>query len=357
MLSKRAERAKKQAQAQTPEAIAAAAAKKKEEDEAKRAERAKRDEQDAQTLQQWAIKDESDGKACELIDIGANLVKAKGPDALVGQLRRCEQAGVTGVLVTGTSVKASQRALTLAQSSLPAAAVQLYCTAGVHPHDAKSCDAGTVATLRELLRQPECVAVGECGLDYGRMFSPRDVQLKWFEAQARLAAELQMPLFLHERDRDSDKGEPLGSAADLMRVLEAAGVEPERVCVHCFTGSVDVLQTYVRRGFRIGLTGFVGMRKRGAHVREAVASGLLPLEQLMVETDAPFMKPDKEFLPDVKGLKKGQCEPCLVPAVVRALAELYRLPPSAVAKATTANARRFFGLAEPTTGGAALEVK
>merc|ERR1719316_2104218 len=125
------------------------------------------------------------------------------------------------------------------------------------------------------------------------MFSPRDVQLKWFEAQARLAAELQMPLFLHERDRDPDKGEPLGSAADLMRVLEAAGVEPERVCVHCFTGSTDVLQTYVRRGFRIGLTGFVGMRKRGAHVREAVASGLLPLEQLMVETDAPFMKPDK----------------------------------------------------------------
>jgi TatD DNase family protein len=294
-------------------------------------------------LRQWAIRD-SAGNVCELVDIGANLVKVN-PENLANQLARCAVAGVSRILVTGTSVTGSERALELVRrSSEMQPGVRLFCTAGVHPHDARTCDGRTLEALRALARNSECVAIGECGLDYDRMFSRREVQLEWFERQARLAAELDMPLFVHERDLEADKGAPLGSAADLIRILGFAGVRPERVCVHCFTGCHEVLTEYVKCGYRIGLTGFVAMRERGAHVREAIAAGLLPLSRVLIETDSPFMKPDKTFLPDVKSLQRGQNEPCNVPAVARALAELYDLPVEQVAKQTTANACEFFRL-------------
>lgn len=350
MLAKREARRQKRAVQQTPEAVAAAQMAAAAEMEAKREARRQRDAEAAATLQAWAIRD-AKHEVVPLVDIGANLVKLRGRSSLDEQLQRCALTGVTRVLVTGTSVSTSRRALELVRAPASSSgvqlqrAVELYCTAGVHPHDAKSCDDGTLEALEELLEAPECVAVGECGLDYDRMFSPRDVQLRWFEAQARLAVACGKPLFLHERDLDPSKGEPpLGSHDDLLRVLEAAGVAPERACVHCFTGSAAHLHDYAERGFRIGLTGFVAMKERGAHVRDALRSGALPLSQLMLETDAPFMKPDKERLPDLKVIKRGQCEPCVVPAVARAVAECLGMPPEEVARTTSANARAFFGL-------------
>lgn len=352
-LAKREQRARQREAQQSPAGHAAAAAKAEAEAVAKRESRRLRDIQDAETLREWAITDAVSGGTCELVDIGANLVKVKGDGSLEQQLRRCRLTGVSRVLVTGTSVAASRHALELvrqvrqAEGTPEAAGVKLFCTAGVHPHDAKSCDEGTLVALREMLSAPECVAVGECGLDYDRMFSPREVQLKWFAHQARLAAELKMPLFLHERDVDTGKGEALGSHQDLMDVLAEAGVRPEKACIHCFTGSEEQLRALVQRGYRIGLTGFVAMQERGAHVREALRAGALPLENLLLETDAPFMKPDKAYLPDVKALKRGQCEPCIVPAVCRAVAECLELPPEHVATITTANACAFFGLSAP----------
>ena len=153
-----------------------------------------------------------------------------------------------------------------------------------------------------------------------------------------------MPLFLHEREVDADKGPSLGSHTDLLSVLGSAGVRPERACVHCFTGSAEQMRAYADLGHPVGLTGFVAMSARGAHVRAALRDGALPLAQLMLETDAPFMKPDKERLPDVKLLRRGQCEPCVVPAVAYAVAECYGVSAEEVARVTTANARGFFGL-------------
>ena len=342
MIAKQEERARKKSMKQTPEFKAAAAAAAAAEVEIKRAQRRQRDAQDAEVLQSWSVRD-TDGYCCDLVDIGANLVKLKGAGSLEQQLQRCSLAGVTSVLVTGTSVSGSQRAMELAASATTPE-VRLYSTAGVHPHDAKSCDETTISALREILRAPEVVAVGECGLDYDRMFSPRDVQLHWFEQQARLAVEVDMPLFLHQRDLDGSKGAPIGSQADLLRILEASGVQPHRACVHCFTGSARELRAYVERGYRIGLTGFIAMAARGAHVREAIRAGDLPLSSLMLETDAPFMKPDKAHLPAVGALKRGQCEPCMVPAVCRVVAECLDLAPQEVARATTANSRSFFRL-------------
>ena len=348
MLSKRAARERKLQEQQTfPDAIAAAAAAATAEAEEKRVQRRLRDAADAETLRAWSIKDDKD-EPCTLIDIGANLVKVKGDGALEEQLRRCALTGVTRVLVTGTALNSSQRALDLVRkvrSSRPNLAVEVFSTAGVHPHDAKSYKPQhTVAALRELLSAPECVAVGETGLDYDRMFSPREVQIQSFEEHARLAVELNKPLFLHERDLDPGKGPPLGSHEDLIDVLERTGVKPEQAVIHCFTGSAAHLKDYVERGFRIGLTGFAAMEQRGAHVREALRAGVVPLSCLMLETDAPFMRPDKAYLPDVKALKRGQCEPCLVPAVANAVAECLGVPPAEVAKVTTENARAFFRL-------------
>ena len=342
ILAKRAARAQKRAWELSPEGQAAAAAAAQAEADAKRERRRARDEREAELLRGWGVRD-SAGALCSLVDIGANLVKVKSEGSLGAQLARCQLAGVNQVLITGTSVTASQRALEVARAA-SGSGVTLFCTAGVHPHEARTCDAGTIAALRELIAAPEVVAVGECGLDYDRMFSTRDVQLEWFEQQARLAVELDKPLFIHERDVDAEKGSPLGSHADLLRVLDGAEVRPERVCIHCFTGDAAQLRAYVSRGYFVGLTGFAAMRERGAHVRAALAAGDLPLEQLMIETDSPFMRPDASYLPDIRRLRQGQNEPCCLPAVCNAVAECCSLRPDVVARATTQNAQSFFGL-------------
>ncbi|CAK0828818.1 unnamed protein product [Prorocentrum cordatum] len=310
-------------------------------------------------LAAWAV------QGAGLVDIGANMSKCK-PQDLAEQLARAAAAGVGRMILTGCSVKGSRTAQQLCESwsgaagcqralsHLGAAAVRevgaagikefpvLTFTAGVHPHDASTCDAGTLPALRGMAAHEQCVAIGECGLDYDRMFSPRDVQLEWCRRQVELAVELGMPLFMHERDRDASKGPRLGSARDLLGILDDIGVDPARVCVHCYTGPSEELQVYVSRGFFIGLTGFVGMTRRGEHVRDYLKKGHIPLQQLMIETDCPFMMPDRDYLPDEIGLQGKRMEPCALPAVCRAAAECLGVPEAEVARATSSNSARFF---------------
>ncbi|CAE8588893.1 unnamed protein product [Polarella glacialis] len=302
-----------------------------------------------------------------LVDIGANLGKCSAPE-LAAQLVRASAARVGHVILTGCSIKSSkdakrmceewngekgvQKALSYlgvaSRKELDAAGIQrlptLAFTAGVHPHDAKSCDGNTISTLRLLAEHPSCVAIGECGLDYDRMFTPREVQLEWCRKQVELAIELDMPLFMHERDRDAVKGAPLGSAGDLRKIIFESEIDPSKVCIHCFTGSDKDLKEYISRGYQIGLTGFAAMHKRGAHIRRFLEAGDLPLHHLMIETDCPFMLPDKQYLPDSLGIKARTNEPCCMPAVCRAVAECFRVAPEEVARQTTENAARFFGL-------------
>ncbi|CAE7748833.1 tatD [Symbiodinium sp. KB8] len=316
-----------------------------------------------------SVRDDPEGplKVGSLVDIGANLGKCS-PQDLAAQLLRASASQVSHVILTGCSVKGSRDASRLcrewtgstgwskalklvgaaAQREIQETGVQvlpnLFFTAGVHPHDAKSCNPETLDALRSLAAERACVSIGECGLDYDRMFSPRDVQLHWCRQQVELAVELHMPLFLHERDRDASKGKPLGSSDDLQRILAESGVCPKMACIHCFTGKAEDLNTYVSRGYFIGLTGFAAMKKRGAHIRQLLQDGAIPLEQLMIETDCPFMLPDREYLPDTLGVRGRTNEPCCMPAICRAVAECLEVPAEEVAKVTTANARRFFGL-------------
>eukprot|EP00056_Hartaetosiga_gracilis_P009514 m.136715 g.136715 ORF g.136715 m.136715 type:complete len:166 (+) comp13146_c0_seq1:1440-1937(+) len=165
------------------------------------------------------------------------------------------------------------------------------------------------------------------------MFSPLEVQQDVFRKHCALAKELDAPMFLHERDRDKNL---LGSHEHLVQILEECDVSPSRVCVHCFTGSEEDLVDFVSRGFMIGVTGFVCKKSRGKQLRDAIQRGLLPLEQLMIETDSPYMNPPK--------WKQRDNEPAAVYFVAESLAELYSVPIEEIAAITTANAQAFFNL-------------
>src|ERR1051325_394249 len=202
--------------------------------------------------------------ALRLIDIGVNLGHASF-NADRGQvIERAVAAGVEVMIVTGTSVKSSREARQLA-APLPGT---LYSTAGVHPHNARQCDDTTIKTLRELANEPEVMAIGECGLDFDRDFSPRPLQERWFAAQVALACELKMPLFLHERKAHRRFAEILN---DYHGQYEAA-------VVHCFTGEGEELKAYLDMGLYIGITGWICDERRGLHLRELLRQ--VPLDRL-----------------------------------------------------------------------------
>ncbi|OQS04827.1 RNA 3'-terminal phosphate cyclase, partial [Thraustotheca clavata] len=171
------------------------------------------------------------------------------------------------------------------------------------------------------------VAVGECGLDFNRDFSPRDVQIKVFRDQVLLASELNLPLFCHERDAHDE------FLNVLLPFLETGRLSPSQVVVHCFTGSERELKKYIGLGFYIGLTGFISMPQRGKDLRPLIS--LIPSELLMVETDGPFMHPSQ---------KRVRCEPKDIYAVIETIATAVGTTPEVVAKKTTENAIRFFKL-------------
>jgi len=297
----------------------------------------------------------------ELVDVGVNwgkLLLRDGPSEqkdIAAQLCRARAANVPCIMLTGTEVGNARAAekmcrvgveiirsllqeSSVADGSIPS----LRFTAGVHPNHLGSTRKDTMDALRTLAASPFCVAVGECGLDYERMGSPREEQIQWCRSQVSLAVELGKPLFLHERERD--KGPPLGAAKDLWQILEEYKVNPSQACIHCFTGSAQQLQEYVRKGYVIGLTGFIGMQRRAAHLRRALQEGILPLSQLVLETDSPYMMPDANYIPGSIGMQLRRMEPAAMPAVCQAVAECMGISAAEVAQATTANAKRLFNL-------------
>jgi TatD DNase family protein len=257
-----------------------------------------------------------------LVDIGVNLAHASFNADRAQVISRAVAAGVTTMIVTGTSLKSSQDAQRLA-SQHPNT---LYSTAGVHPHNARQCNEETLRALEELTEHEEVVAIGECGLDFNRDFSPRPVQEKWFAAQVQLACEIGLPLFLHERDAHQR----------FRDILLQYRKEFDCAVVHCFTGSADELKSYLDLDLHIGITGWICDERRGRHLRELVRQ--IPLDRLMIETDAPFLTPrDMQPRP-----KDGRNEPAFLPHVLRTIAACIGQPAEAVARATTATAEKFF---------------
>lgn len=262
--------------------------------------------------------------SASLIDIGVNLTDKSFRADLDQVIERALAAGVAQMVLTGTSASRSQAAADLA-STRPGV---LFATSGVHPHDAKSFTTDTVARLRELAASPQVVAIGECGLDYNRDFSPRPRQREAFRAQLELAIDLGMPLFLHERD----------AGDDMVAMLSEHRAQLPPAVIHCYTGDAATLSRYLELDMYIGITGWICDERRGLHLRDII--GRIPENRLMLETDAPYLLP-RTIRPRPKSRRN---EPAYLPYVLAVVAESLGRSPDQVARATTETARAFFGL-------------
>ncbi len=259
-----------------------------------------------------------------LIDIGANLAHDSFDDDRDAVIRRAADAGVSRIVVTGSSDDSNRKAARLAAEH-PGV---LYSTAGVHPHHAADYTKESDALIRKLAAERRIVAVGECGLDYFRNFSPRDAQLAAFRAQLDIAAETGLPAFLHQRDAHDD----------FIEVLEPMLPRLSRAVAHCFTGEHESLREYLAMGLYIGVTGWICDERRGTHLREIVS--IIPDDRLMIETDAPYLLP-RTIAPKPKTRRN---EPMYLPEVLRVVAEARGHTEEHVARITSETAERFFGL-------------
>ena len=183
----------------------------------------------------------------ELIDLGINHAHDSFDADRDAVMARARDAGVVQMVVTGSSEESSARALQLARVH-PGV---LFSTAGVHPHHAADLTAEALPALEAAAGEREVVAVGECGLDYFRDFSPRDLQRRAFGWQLEIAAKLGKPVFLHQRDAHDD----------FIAILREHGVT--RGVAHCFTAGEKERDAYLELGLHIGITGWINDERRG----------------------------------------------------------------------------------------------
>lgn len=257
-----------------------------------------------------------------LIDTHAHLHAAQFNADRDAVIQRMRQAGITGIVTIGTDVPASRAAIELANRHS-----DIWATVGVDPHEAATFGDATLDELRELAHSPQVVAIGEIGLDYYWDKAPRQVQTTVFERQLELARELQLPVVIHNREAHADT---------LAMLREWAGDHPWRGerplgVLHCFSGDVDMALEVIDLGFVISLAGPVTFKnaKKPVAVAEAV-----PLERLVVETDAPYLAPHPH---------RGQRnEPAYLWLTVQRIAEIKGVPVETVAEATLANSKALF---------------
>lgn len=258
----------------------------------------------------------------ELIDIGVNLAHDSFDDDRDAVMQRAATAGVSQMIVTGSSEDSTRKAIELSRAH-PGV---LFATAGVHPHHAADLTQEALPALESLAREPEVRAVGECGLDYFRDFSPRDLQRRAFIWQLEIAARVGKPVFLHQRDAHED----------FIAILREHRAGLAGGVAHCFTAGEKERDACLELGLHIGITGWINDERRGLHLREVVKG--IPAERLMLETDAPYLLPR-----NLKPLPKSRRnEPMYLPQVLLAVAAARNESADAVAKSTTHTARQFF---------------
>ena len=262
-----------------------------------------------------------------MIDIGANLTHSSFKEDLGEVVARARAAGVATLIVTGTTVEESREAAQIAER------FDLHSTVGIHPHHAK--DFKGTDELKSIAAHPRVVAIGECGLDFNRNYSPHPAQEECFAAQLQLGIELKKPLFLHSRDAHP-------RFAQIVKSMKV-----ERAVAHCFTGEREELRAYLDLGLYIGITGWICDERRGRHLVDVV--GRIPADRLMIETDAPYILPRTMPHPP----KDRRNEPAFLPHVLGAVAAARREDPAVTARATTATARAFFAIPTGASGNEA----
>ncbi|WP_197058856.1 3'-5' ssDNA/RNA exonuclease TatD [Enterobacter sp. Bisph1] len=258
-----------------------------------------------------------------MFDIGVNLTSSQFAHDRDQIVARAHAAGVAGMLLTGTNLHESQQAQQLAQHY-----PQSWSTAGVHPHDSSGWTEETAQAIRLLAATKEVVAVGECGLDFNRNFSTPQEQEYAFEAQLALAAELNMPVFLHCRD----------AHPRFLALLDPWLDKLPGAVLHCFTGSAQEARECLERGLYLGITGWVCDERRGLELREVVP--IIPAERLLIETDAPYLLP-RDLQPKPTSRRN---EPAVLGHILATVAKLRGEDAQWLSTVTDRNVRQLFGV-------------
>ena len=236
-------------------------------------------------------------------------------------LSRANSSGVSRIMIVGVDKKSSARAITLAESK-----PGLYASVGFHPHDAKECSKEALQFLIKLAESPKVRAWGEIGLDFNRMYSPREDQEKWLIRQLEVSGELDFPVIFHERDSDGS----------LLKILKKH-CKPDRTgVIHCFSGSESELNQYLELGLYIGITGILTIKSRGAKLRNLAP--LIPTDRILIETDAPYLTPAPEKN------KTRRNEPAFVKFVLLKLAEVRGEEPDELANVVWENTCRLYNI-------------
>ncbi len=259
-----------------------------------------------------------------LIDIGANLSHESFHDDLDEVLARAQQVGLEKLVVTGTNLESSRQAIDLCRQYPHL----LVSTVGLHPHEASHFSTDMEQEFRQLALNDCVKSLGETGLDFNRNYSPHADQEKAFEAQLAMAVELQLPLFLHQRDAHDR----------FLPILKEYRDKLSQVVVHCFTGKQEELYDYNDLDLYIGITGWVCDERRGYELHPLLKD--IPHKRLLLETDAPYLLP-RNIQPKPRSRRN---EPANLVYVLKMLAECMACDPLELAEVTSSNARDFFAL-------------
>jgi TatD DNase family protein len=236
-------------------------------------------------------------------------------------IKRAQSAGVARLMTVGVNGKTSARAVELAESH-----PQIYASVGVHPHDVKNCRESAIEDLISLAANPKVRAWGEIGLDFNRMFSPSKDQEMWFEKQLEIADQLRLPMIFHERD----------SNGRFLEMLRNHTTGKLKGVVHCFSGDHNELKQYLDLGLYIGITGILTIKGRGARLRKLAP--IIPLDRLLVETDAPYLVPAPE-----KNQHRRN-EPAFVKSVLLKVSEVRQEAPEQLSETIWNNTCRLYGV-------------
>ena len=258
------------------------------------------------------------------IDTHAHLFYPNFTEDLDEVIERAKSSEVDYIIIPATDIGTAKQTLALADKY-----EMIYAQVGVHPHETKDWTNDNLKVIEELARHPKVVAIGEIGLDYYYDFSPKEKQIEAFKAQIELALKLDLPVVVHNRESDED----------IMQIVREYCSSGLRGQFHCFNGSLSYARDLIRMKYFVSFTGNITFKKADL-LRETLSN--IRLHYIMLETDSPFMTP----IP-YRGKRN---EPSYVKYIAQQIAELHKIPIEEVARITSINAFRLFGIgAEPET--------
>ena len=263
----------------------------------------------------------------DLFDTHCHLTDKAFAGDLADVFQNALAANVKGLMIVGTGPEDMLKARDLTAE----APEGLKCcfSGGLTPFEVQDAELDAVDALKDLFREyPGAAAWGEIGLDFNRMYSPREAQERWFVEQLATAGELNLPIIFHERDSDGR----------LLKILKEHPNKQRKGVIHCFSGNENELNQYLEMGFYIGITGILTLKQRGESLRKL--AGRIPAESLVVETDAPYLTPAPEII------NTRRNEPAFVKSVLLKLAKVRGEDPGFLASAVWENSCRLYNITE-----------